>query len=73
MVYHNAGAEGYGLYEQDITYQVGIYLANLLNNDSRFDARLSRPTPTTVLGVNNATSLAARVQMANEWPAKLFY
>jgi len=70
--YHNSGAVGNGLYEQDITYQVGIYLANLLNNYSRFDACLSRPTPTTVLGTTNATSLAARVKMANGWPANYF-
>jgi len=70
--FHNAGAVGNGLFEQDITYQVGIYLANLLNNDDRFDARVSRPTPTTVLGTNNASSLAARVRMANEWPANYF-
>ncbi len=70
--FHNTGAVGNGLFEQDINYQVGIYLANLLNNDDRFDARLSRPTPTTVLGTNNATSLAARVRMANEWPANYF-
>ncbi len=69
---HNAGAVGNGLFEQDINFQVGIYLANMLNNDDRFDARLSRPTPTTVLGTNNATSLAARVRMANEWPANYF-
>jgi N-acetylmuramoyl-L-alanine amidase len=70
--YHNSGAEGYGLYEQNITYQVGIYLENLLNNDYRFQARVSRPTPTTALGVNNITSLAARAQMANRWPANYF-
>jgi N-acetylmuramoyl-L-alanine amidase len=70
--YHNTGATGNGLLEQDITYQVGVYLANLLNNDPRFDARLSRPTPTTVLGTTNATSLAERVRMANEWPADYF-
>ena len=68
----NAGAEANGLYEGDINYQVGVYLANLLNNDSRFEARLSRPTPTTVLGTSNASSLQARVQMANEWPADYF-
>jgi N-acetylmuramoyl-L-alanine amidase len=68
----NAGATGNGLFEQDITYQVGVYLANLLNNDSRFEARLSRPTPTTVLGTSNATSLAERVRLANEWPANYF-
>lgn len=70
--YHNTGAIGNGLYEQDITYTVGVYLANLLNNDVRFDARLSRPTPTTVLGTSNASSLAARVRLANEWPADYF-
>jgi N-acetylmuramoyl-L-alanine amidase len=70
--YHNTGAVGNGLVEQDITYQVGIYLANMLNNDPRFETRLSRPTPTTVLGTNNTTSLAERVRMANEWPANYF-
>ena len=70
--YHNAGATGNGLVEQDINYQVGVYLAELLNKDSRFDARLSRPTPTTVLGTSNASSLAERVQMANSWPADYF-
>jgi N-acetylmuramoyl-L-alanine amidase len=70
--YHNAGAVGNGLFEQDITYQVGVYLADLLNNDPRFDARLSRPTPTTVLGTTNASSLAERVNAANEWPADYF-
>jgi N-acetylmuramoyl-L-alanine amidase len=70
--YHNTGAVGNGLNEEDITYQVGAYLADLLNNDSRFEARLSRPTPTTVLGTSNASSLAERVQMANSWPADYF-
>jgi len=70
--FHNAGATGSGLFEQDITYQVGLYLANLLNSDPRFDARLSRPTATTVLGTSNASSLAERVRMANEWPADYF-
>lgn len=70
--YHNAGAQGFGLFEENITYQIGIYLANLLENDPRFDVRLSRPTPNTVLGTNNATSLAERVRMANEWPADYF-
>ena len=70
--FHNAGATGNGLVEQDINYHVGVYLANLLNSDPRFEARLSRPTPTTVLGTTNATSLAERVRMANEWPADYF-
>jgi N-acetylmuramoyl-L-alanine amidase len=70
--YFNSGAEANGLTESEINYQVGIYLQNLLNNDSRFEARVSRPTPSTVLGTNNATSLAERVRMANEWPADYF-
>ena len=70
--FHNTGAQGHGLAEQDITFQVGLYLAEMLNSDPRFEARLSRPTPQTVLGTNNATSLAERVQMANQWPANYF-
>ncbi|HHX11268.1 MAG TPA: N-acetylmuramoyl-L-alanine amidase [Clostridiales bacterium] len=68
----NAGASGNGLYEGDITYQVGILLSNMLNNDGRFEARVSRPEPTTVLGTSNSSSLQARVQMANSWPADYF-
>jgi N-acetylmuramoyl-L-alanine amidase len=68
----NAGAVGNGLYEGDITYQVGFCLSDLLNSNPNFEARLSRPTSTTVLGTSNATSLAQRVQMANTWPADYF-
>jgi len=68
----NQGAHVDGIYEQDITYQVGIYLAQMLNNDPRFQARLSRPAPTSVVGINDATSLAGRVRMANQWPANYF-
>lgn len=70
--YHNTGARGNGLIEENITYLVGVYLANMIRNDYRFEVRLSRPTPTTVLGVNNSTSLAERVHMANSWPADYF-
>lgn len=45
----NAGAEGNGLREQDINYEVGIYLAELLRENGNFDVRLSRPTPETTL------------------------
>lgn len=68
----NAGAEGNGLREQDINFAVGIRLYELLQNDDRFEARLSRPTPETVLGTSNSTSLAARVNAANSWPADYF-
>ena len=68
----NAGAEGFGLREQDITYNVGIMLAEFLANDSRFEVRTSRTSPDEYLGYNNSSSLATRVRMANEWPADYF-
>lgn len=68
----NAGAEGNGIREQDITYPVGIYLRDILNQDGRFEARTSRNSPDEVLGTSNATSLASRVNMANSWPADYF-
>lgn len=68
----NAGAEGFGLREQDITYNVGIYLADLLRSDSRFEVRTSRTSPNEVLGTSNSSSLAARVNAANSWPANYF-
>jgi N-acetylmuramoyl-L-alanine amidase len=70
--FHNTGARGNNLIEEDITFQVGIYLAYLLENDQRFDVMLSRPTQETVLGTTNATSLVERVRMANTWPANYF-
>lgn len=68
----NAGAEGNGLREQDITYRIGIALAELLRQNGDFEVRLSRPTPTATLGSSNATSLRARVDDANEWGADAF-
>ena len=54
------------------TYTVGLYLAELLSADPRFEVRLSRTSPDEILGTSNATSLAARVQAANDWPADYF-
>jgi len=70
--YPNTGASWYGQQEQDVTYAVGLYLAQMLREDGRFDVRLSRPTENTVLGTSNATSLRARVAEANEWGANYF-
>ena len=68
----NSGAEGNGLREQDLTYQIGVALANLINLNPSLEARLSRPTPSTQLGTSNASSLAARVNDANSWGADYF-
>ncbi len=68
----NAGAEGNGYREQDLVYAVAEDLAALLEADDRFEVRLTRPTPETVLGTTNAESLRERVRIANEWPADYF-
>ena len=68
----NAGAEGNGLREQDITYAVGVALADLLRQDGRFDVLLSRNSPSEVLGTSNAESLALRTTAANNYGADAF-
>ena len=68
----NAGAEGSGLREQDITYRVGEELGALLRQNPNYEVRLSRPTPSTSLGSSNTTSLRARVDDANAWGADYF-
>lgn len=70
--YHNSGAQANGLYEQDITYMVGAYLADILDSDPRFLVRTSRNNPYEVLGTDNTTSLRERVYEANTWPADYF-
>lgn len=67
----NAGAEGNGLREQDLTYKIGIELAEALEAEG-IETRLSRPTETTSLGTSNASSLAQRVNDANNWGADYF-
>ena len=70
--YHNAGAYGNGLYEQDLTFAIGCLLADLLEDDGRFEICLSRPTQDTVLGTDNTSSLAARVKGAQDFGAEYF-
>lgn len=68
----NAGAEGNGLREQDLVFRIGILLADLLLANGNFEILISRPTITTQLGTSTASSLAARVNQANEWGADYF-
>lgn len=68
----NAGAEGNGLREQDLVFEIGRRLAALLNANPEFTARVSRPTRETQIGSSTATSLAARVNDANTWGANYF-
>lgn len=68
----NAGASGSGLFEDRITYQVGMYLADLLIQDGRFEVRSARNTPQQVIGFNQSSSLIERVRQANSWPADYY-
>jgi len=72
----NSGAEANGVREQDINYAIGKELEALLVDNGNFEVQLSRPTPETQLGSNQATnstsSLRTRVQAANYWGADYF-
>ena len=68
----NTGAEGNGLREQDITYNVGILLAQLLSQDERFEVLTSRTCISQIVGYSNRTSLEERVWRANWWGADWF-
>ncbi len=68
----NAGAEGNGLREQDIVFEIGLRLAALLRQNPAFEVRLSRPDASVQLGNTNSESLRRRVQDANAWGADYF-
>ena len=68
----NAGAEGNGLREQDITYAVGTALAELLRENGNFDVMVSRNTQEEILGTSNAESLRIRTEEANAFGADAF-
>jgi N-acetylmuramoyl-L-alanine amidase len=68
----NAGAEGNGLREQDITYKVGKELGDLLRANPNFEVRESRPSTDVILGSSNSQSLRLRVEDANSWGADYF-
>ena len=67
----NTGAEGNGLKEHDLTFEIGVLLANLFEDNERYEICLSRPTADTVLGTDNSSSLAARVEGAEAFGAHL--
>ena len=70
--YKNSGASGNGLHEQDITFNIGKLLAEILESDGRFEICLSRPTADTVLGTDQPSSLEARVAGARAFEADFF-
>ena len=70
--YVNSGAQGNGLDEGQINYTVGILLKEILEESGKFEIMLSRPTESTVLGTDSASSLKARYDAANLWGADYF-
>lgn len=67
----NAGSEGNGYREQDLTFEIGRRLAAVLEANG-FETRLSRPTRETQLGTSVSTSLAERVNAAIAFGADYF-
>lgn len=67
----NTGAEGNGLREQDITFQIAEKLFKKLNAMG-VDIKMSRYKITDVLGTSNNSSVKKRVELANKWGADLF-
>lgn len=67
----DTGATGNGLKEQDITFAVSNILVEKLKNVD-VDIKLSRPTKSTILGIDLNSSLNKRAELANKWGADLF-
>ena len=68
----NAGAEAFGIKEQDITFEVGVILADLLRVSGNYEVRLARPTESSSIGSTNSESLRLRVSDANAWGADYY-
>ena len=64
------GATGNGMKEQDITFEVGYLLKEILQKD--FEVKLSRPTLESNVGKDSTTSINLRWQEANAFKADYF-
>lgn len=68
----DTGAEGNGLKEQDITYEVAIALGNFLKKVG-VDIKYSRETETSNVGSGSlSSSINKRCELANTWGADYF-
>ena len=73
---HNAsggdtGAQGNGLKEQDVTYQIAQKVGDRLKKQGIL-VKYSRDTVTSNVGKTLSESINGRVKMANDWKADLF-
>lgn len=68
---YDTGAQGNGLKEQNVTFEIGIRLKKLLS-DVGFNVKISRETKETNLGTTLNSSLAKRVSLAESFKADYF-
>ena len=67
--YHNTGASWYGVDEQDVTYQVGLYLAEMLNSDPRLKRACPDPRHPPCWAQITTPASPSGSRLANQWPA----
>ncbi len=68
----DTGASGYGLREEIVTFDIAVYLRNLLINAGH-EVKMSRNSVTDNVGNGTVTSsLNERARMSNDWGADLF-
>ena len=67
----DTGAAGFGLREQDITWEIAQKCGAILQNNG-IEVKYSRPNKTDNLGTDNASALSARVKLSDAWKADYF-
>lgn len=67
----DTGAQGNGLREQDITFEIARLTSEFLKS-AGVSVKLTRNKITDNLGTNLSTSLSTRAKIANDWKADLF-
>lgn len=68
---YDTGAQGNGLKEQNVTFEIGTRLKKLLSENG-FNVQISRETNETNLGTTLNSSLAKRVSLAEKFKADYF-
>lgn len=67
----DTGASGYGLREEIVSFDIAVYLRDLLINAGH-EVKMSRNSVTDNVGKTESESVNKRAQMSNEWGADLF-
>ena len=67
----DTGAQGNGLKEQNVTFEIALKLQNLLVNAGH-EVKMSRNKITDNVGTSVSTSINTRARLSNTWGADLF-